>query len=78
MSNVLKKVHINPLRHFELDNEVAEYEQIQDDSQLAAFYHNILTRFENHPLIVSFVYAMIGFSTDKPVTNLINEVEELI
>lgn len=78
MSNVLKKVYINPLRHFHLEKEIEEYEQAKDDYQLAAFYHELLSRFHDRPLILSFIYAMIGFSTGTSVNHLMNQVEELI
>ena len=76
MTNVLKKVVINPLINFKLRKEAREYDELQTDEELAAFYHRLLTRFEDRPFLLSFIYAMIGYSTGLSAQSLINKAEE--
>lgn len=64
MSKLLKKVQIgNPLINFGLHNEAQIYDLIQNDEQLATFYHKMLDMSEDRPLVEQTIYAMIGFST---------------
>ena len=62
MTNVLKKVVINPLINFKLRNEAREYDDLQTDEELANFYHRILSKYEDRPFLCNFIYAMIGYS----------------
>lgn len=74
MSNVLKKLETNPLAHFHMWNEIAEYKRAKTDEQIADFYHRMLTKFHDRPLVLSFLYAMIGHSTSSNPDSLIENL----
>ena len=64
-SNVLKKITIgNPLINFGKQEEFRRYQEIDNDEELAKFYHQLLDECpEKQTTYESFIYAMIGFST---------------
>lgn len=65
MTNLMKKIQVgNPLANFHLWDDLEEYERIETNEQLAAFYHKMLNKYESRPLVVRFIFAMIGFSVD--------------
>lgn len=74
MTNVLKKLRINPLGQFHLWDEVEEYEGLRSDEELATYFHRMLTKFEGRPLVCRFLFAMVGFSTNKNPDELLNEL----
>ena len=75
MTNVLKKITVgNPLANFHLWNELDEYESITTDEQLAAFYHKILNKYEDKPLICRFIFAMISYSIGHNVDTKVEAI----
>ncbi|PHQ27879.1 hypothetical protein [Leeuwenhoekiella nanhaiensis] len=72
MANVLKKIVVsNPLINFEMHAHAEMYDCIENDEEMAAFYHHLLDiadHYENQgidrPLYRSMIYAMIAYSTD--------------
>lgn len=63
MTKLMKKLTVgNPLANFHLWDDLAEYDSIQTDEELAAFYHKMLSKYEKFPLRIRFLFAMIGFS----------------
>lgn len=71
MANLLKKIVVaNPLINFEMPEHAEMYDCIENDLEMAAFYHHLLDIAEHYeeqgqyrPLYKSMVYAMIGYST---------------
>ena len=60
----LKKIFVgNPLGNLEMWEAVDAYNDLQDDEQLANFYHAQLDAFEERPFGESAIYGMINYST---------------
>lgn len=76
MSKVLKKITIgNPLANFGLWEDLKEHNQITDPEELAAFYHKMLSKHENRPLVYHYIMVMIAFSIQKDdLINLSTEI----
>ncbi|MAX50561.1 MAG: hypothetical protein CMH22_01100 [Methylophaga sp.] len=72
MANVLKKIQVaNPLINFDMPEHAEMYECIENDIEMAAFYHHLLDiadHCEDHgyerPMFRAMIYAMISYSTD--------------
>lgn len=74
MANIiLKKVQVgNPLFNLGMFEELAAYDNIKTDEELADFYHILLQvadelekRGEAHSALRGFTYSMISFSTGR-------------
>ena len=71
MTNVLKKITIgNPLANFHLWDDLEEHNKIKTPEELANFYHKMLTKHKDRPLVCRFLYGMIGFSVSSNVNSL--------
>ncbi len=72
----MKKVTgANPLANFKLWEDLKEYNQIQTDEELAAFYHKMLNKYEGkRPLVCSFIMAMISYSVNYPIRKIQSEL----
>jgi hypothetical protein len=71
MANVMKKITIgNPLAFFGLWSELDEYNSLKTDRELVAFFHRMLTKFSDRPLVCNFLYVMLSFSADHNVQSL--------
>ncbi len=73
-TKVLRKCQIHPLKSFALKEEAEEHDAITTDEQLAAFYHKMLNKFEDRPLVCNFIYAMMSYSVEYCVRNLKTEL----
>lgn len=63
MLKVLKKVETgNPLGNFHLWDDLEAYNNCNSDEELADLYHSMLDRYSHRPLVVSFLFAMMGYS----------------
>jgi hypothetical protein len=75
MVNVLKKLTAgNPLIHFKLWEELDEYDTVKTDEELCDFYHKMLNKFENRPLVSTFIMAMISYSIEINLSQIPTEI----
>jgi hypothetical protein len=64
----------NPLANFHLWKELDEYNVINTDQHLAEFYHKMLDRYEDRPLVYRFILAMISFSVCTDINSKISDI----
>jgi len=71
---IKKIVTGNPLANFHLWKELDEYNVINTDQHLAEFYHKMLDRYEDRPLVYRFILAMISFSVCTDINSKISDI----
>lgn len=59
-----------PFINFELHEEDKRYHAIQTDEELAAFYHEMLSKYEDQKFVTLYLYEMIAHSVNTNINNL--------
>lgn len=67
MAKLRKLNQSTPFINFELYEEDNKYRSLQSDEEIAAFYHEMLSKYEGHPFIPMYVYEMISFSVNMNI-----------
>lgn len=75
MANVLKKLQVNPLNNFRLTDDVESYEATKTDDDLVNWFHNTLQKYQDRPLVLSFLYAMLSYAVE---TNAVKQTNEIL
>jgi hypothetical protein len=72
MGNLRKITVGNPLSNFHLWDDIERYEALQTDEEIAAFYQEMLSKYENRPMVSRFIFDMINYSCNGEI-EIINE-----
>ena len=71
MTNIAKLSQSTPFVNFGLDHEDRRYRNIQTDEEMVYFFHEMLSKYQEHPILPLYIYELIEFGVKKNINCII-------